>query len=198
MSLSGRQSRSPRTSLTWSLRRALASSAFGQRLKSSRGRALDEQAVVIPGTDPAALIVPSLTGLLTAVLVQSKLLAGRIEELLEADPFSTGPGLDAHQRQDRGQDPHRHRRRQPLPFSAHLALPTQASPRTGGSQVPWVEANSRPERETSSSNEPSSYRRSLLCRISHRGHAQADRPGKPHIQAHHPQPSRETSGPPVK
>ncbi|MEV0889089.1 IS110 family transposase [Streptomyces microflavus] len=50
--------------------------------------ALDEQTVVVPGTEAAARIVPSLAGSLAAVLDQRKLLAGRIEELLEAHPLS--------------------------------------------------------------------------------------------------------------
>ncbi|MGB9999699.1 IS110 family transposase [Streptomyces pseudogriseolus] len=50
--------------------------------------ALDEQTVVVPGTDAAALIVPSLAASLTAVLDQRRLLAARIEELLEAHPLS--------------------------------------------------------------------------------------------------------------
>lgn len=50
--------------------------------------ALDEQTVVVPGTEAAALIVPSLAGSLTSVLDQRKLLARRIEELLEAHPLS--------------------------------------------------------------------------------------------------------------
>jgi transposase len=50
--------------------------------------ALDEQTVVVPGTDAAALIVPSLAGSLQAVLDQRKLLAARIEELLEGHPLS--------------------------------------------------------------------------------------------------------------
>jgi transposase len=50
--------------------------------------ALDEQSVVVPGTDAAALIVPSLASSLQAVLDQRKLLAARIEELLEAHPLS--------------------------------------------------------------------------------------------------------------
>ena len=49
--------------------------------------ALDEQTVTVPGTEAAALIVPSLAGSLAAVLDQRKLLAGRIEELLEAHPL---------------------------------------------------------------------------------------------------------------
>lgn len=44
--------------------------------------ALDEQTVTVPGTDAAALIVPSLAGSLAAVRDQRKLLAGPIEELL--------------------------------------------------------------------------------------------------------------------
>ncbi len=50
--------------------------------------ALDEQTVTVPGTEAAALIVPSLAGSLTAVLDQRELLAGRIEELLDAHPLS--------------------------------------------------------------------------------------------------------------
>ncbi|CAM5597677.1 insertion element IS110 uncharacterized 43.6 kDa protein [Streptomyces canarius] len=50
--------------------------------------ALDEQTVVVPGTDAVALIVPSLASSLQAVLDQRKLLATRIEELLEAHPLS--------------------------------------------------------------------------------------------------------------
>lgn len=49
--------------------------------------ALDEQTVTVPGTEAAALIVPSPAGSLTAVLDQRKLLAGRIEELLESHPL---------------------------------------------------------------------------------------------------------------
>lgn len=50
--------------------------------------ALDEQTVTVPGTEAAALIVPSLAGSLTAVLDQRRLLAGRIEELLEVHALS--------------------------------------------------------------------------------------------------------------
>ncbi|WP_456154675.1 IS110 family RNA-guided transposase [Streptomyces chartreusis] len=50
--------------------------------------ALDEQTVVVAGTDAAALIVPSLADSLIAVLDQRKLIAARIEELLEAHPLS--------------------------------------------------------------------------------------------------------------
>jgi transposase len=50
--------------------------------------ALDERTVVVPGTDAAALIVPSLASSLQAVLDQRKLLATRIGELLEAHPLS--------------------------------------------------------------------------------------------------------------
>ncbi len=50
--------------------------------------ALDEQTVTVPGTEAAALIVPGSAGSLAAVLDQRRLLAGRIEELLEAHPLS--------------------------------------------------------------------------------------------------------------
>ncbi|GGW24775.1 hypothetical protein GCM10010339_94500 [Streptomyces alanosinicus] len=42
----------------------------------------------MPGTDAAALIIPSLTSSLSAILDQRKALATRIEELLEAHPLS--------------------------------------------------------------------------------------------------------------
>ncbi|TRV80099.1 IS110 family transposase [Streptomyces sp. 130] len=61
---------------------------MAERLVEDIFTALDEQTVVVPGTDAAALIVPSLAGSLQAVLDQRKLLAARIEELLEALPLS--------------------------------------------------------------------------------------------------------------
>ncbi|MGQ4712397.1 IS110 family transposase [Streptomyces anulatus] len=61
---------------------------MAERLVEDIFTALDEQTVVVPGTEAAALIVPSLAASLTAVLDQRKLLAGRIEELLEAHPLS--------------------------------------------------------------------------------------------------------------
>ncbi|MGW7418431.1 IS110 family transposase [Streptomyces sp. NPDC054863] len=61
---------------------------MAERLVTDVFTALDEQTVVVPGTDAAALIVPSLAGSLKAVLDQRKLLATRIEELLEAHPLS--------------------------------------------------------------------------------------------------------------
>lgn len=59
-----------------------------ERLVEETFAALDEQTVTVPGTEAATLIVPSLAGSLTAVLEQRKLLAGPIEELLEAHPLS--------------------------------------------------------------------------------------------------------------
>lgn len=61
---------------------------MAERLVEEIFEALDKQTVTVPGTDAAALTVPSLAGSLTAVLDQRKLLAGRIEELLEAHPLS--------------------------------------------------------------------------------------------------------------
>jgi transposase len=61
---------------------------MAERLVDEIFTALDEQTVTVPGTEAAALIVPSLAVSLTAVLDQRKLLAGRIEELLEAHPLS--------------------------------------------------------------------------------------------------------------
>ncbi|MFE6092441.1 IS110 family transposase [Streptomyces massasporeus] len=61
---------------------------MAERLINDVFTALDEQTVVVPGTDAAALIVPSLASSLQAVLDQRKLLAHRIEELLEAHPLS--------------------------------------------------------------------------------------------------------------
>ncbi|SOE21828.1 Transposase [Streptomyces sp. OK228] len=51
-----------------------------ERLFEDIFTALDEQTVTVPGTEAAALMVPSLAGSLTAVLDQRKLLAGRIED----------------------------------------------------------------------------------------------------------------------
>ncbi|MGX1027591.1 hypothetical protein RKD38_002272 [Streptomyces ambofaciens] len=61
---------------------------MAERLVADIFDALDEQTVVVPGTNAAALIVPSLAASLTAVLDQRRLLAARIEELLEAHPLS--------------------------------------------------------------------------------------------------------------
>lgn len=61
---------------------------MAERLVDEIFAALDEQTVTVPGTEAAALIVPGLAASLTAVLDQRKLLAGRIEELLEAHPLS--------------------------------------------------------------------------------------------------------------
>lgn len=61
---------------------------MAERLVEDIFTALDKQTVVVPGTDAAALIVPSLAGSLQAVLDQRKLLAARIEELLESHPLS--------------------------------------------------------------------------------------------------------------
>nr|WP_248861319.1 IS110 family transposase [Streptomyces halobius] len=61
---------------------------MAERLVEDIFAALDEQTVVVPGTDAAALIIPSLASSLSAILDQRKALAARIEELLEAHPLS--------------------------------------------------------------------------------------------------------------
>ncbi|MFI6527677.1 IS110 family RNA-guided transposase [Streptomyces uncialis] len=61
---------------------------MAERLVDDIFTALDEQTVVVPGTDAAALIVPSLATSLQAVLDQRRILAARIEELLENHPLS--------------------------------------------------------------------------------------------------------------
>ncbi|MET8809459.1 IS110 family transposase [Streptomyces sp. NPDC004546] len=61
---------------------------MAERLVANIFDALDEQTVVVPGTEASALIVPSLAASLSAVLDQRKVLAARIEELLEAHPLS--------------------------------------------------------------------------------------------------------------
>ncbi len=88
---------------------------MAERLVEDVFTALDEQTVVVPGTDTAALIIPGLVSSLGSVLDQRRLLAARIEELLEAHPLSPGPDFHArHRSQDRRPDPHRRRRRQGL------------------------------------------------------------------------------------
>ncbi len=61
---------------------------MAERLVDDIFTALDEQTVVVPGTEAAALIVPSLASSLAAVLDQRKALALRIEALLEAQSLS--------------------------------------------------------------------------------------------------------------
>ncbi|MGA5278653.1 IS110 family transposase [Streptomyces cellulosae] len=61
---------------------------MAERLVADIFDALDEQTVVVPGTEAFVLIVPSLAASLSAVLDQRKVLAARIEELLEEHPLS--------------------------------------------------------------------------------------------------------------
>ena len=71
---------------------------MAERLVEDIFTALDEQSVVVPGTDAAALIVPSLASSLQSVLDQRKLLAARIEDLLETHPLPPAlismPGIE--------------------------------------------------------------------------------------------------------
>lgn len=64
---------------------------MANRLTEGIFTAPDEQTVTVPGTDAAALIVPSLARSLTFVLDQRRLLEKRLEELLEVHPLSAVP-----------------------------------------------------------------------------------------------------------
>jgi transposase len=61
---------------------------MAERLAAEIRTALDEQTVTVPGTEAAALILPSLAASLRTVLDQRKKLGGNIEELLDAHPLS--------------------------------------------------------------------------------------------------------------
>ncbi|GGV46543.1 hypothetical protein GCM10010495_75100 [Kitasatospora herbaricolor] len=63
--------------------RPLAPRMFERGLVEDLLTALDEQTVIVPGTEAAALIVPNLAGSLRAFLDQRKLLEKRIQELLD-------------------------------------------------------------------------------------------------------------------
>lgn len=72
---------------------------LAERLVQEIFDALDEQTVVVPGTDAAALIIPSLARSLSTVLQQRALITARIETLLQAHPLSpvltSIPGIGA-------------------------------------------------------------------------------------------------------
>ncbi len=133
---------------------------MAERLVTEIFAALDEQTVTVPGTEAAALIVPSLAGSLTAVLDQRKLLAGRIEELLEDHPLSKvltsmpGVGVRTGARIliEVGDG-------SSFPTAGHLAAYAGLAPATRA-RAPRSAANSRQREETSSSREPSSFPRS--------------------------------------
>ncbi|MFI0715112.1 IS110 family transposase [Streptomyces inhibens] len=131
-----------------------------ERLVEDIFTALDEQTVVVPGTDAAALIVPSLAGLLQAVLDQRKLIAARIEELLEAHPLSKvltskpGIGVRTGARILIGVGD-----ASSFPSAAHLAAYAGLAPTTRSSRSSTA-ANNPPGEETNSSNGPSSSPRS--------------------------------------
>ncbi len=107
---------------------------MAERLVDDIFTAIDEQTVVVPGTDAAALIVPSLVGSLQAVLDQRKLLAARTEEPPGAPPSFQGPDVHARdRRQDRSQDPRRRRRRHQLPV--HRLRRPRSTTRSSGSSI---------------------------------------------------------------
>ena len=58
------------------------------RLAADILAALEEQTVVVPGTNSAAIILPSLAASLRTVLEQRRKLAANIEELLDTHPLS--------------------------------------------------------------------------------------------------------------
>ncbi|MFI7237592.1 IS110 family transposase [Streptomyces cyaneofuscatus] len=107
---------------------------MAERLVEDMFTALDEQTVAVPGTEAAALIAPGLAGSLAAVLDQRKLLAGRIEELLEAHPPSqvliSMPGVGIR---TGARNPHRGRGGSSFPSAAHLATYAGLAPATRNS-----------------------------------------------------------------
>lgn len=133
---------------------------MAERLVEDISTAQDEQTVVVPGTDAAALIVPSLAGSLQAVLDQRNLLAARIEELLEAHPLSkvltSMPGIGVRTGAriliDVGDG-------SSFP-SAATSPPMPDSPRRPAARGRRSAANNPPGEETSSSNGHSSSPRS--------------------------------------
>ena len=87
-----------------------------ERLIENLLTALDKQTLIAPGTETAALIVPSPAGSLRAFLDQPKLLEKPIQELLDEHPLPKIPHLHArHRHQDRSPGPDRRRRRQRVP-----------------------------------------------------------------------------------
>lgn len=139
-----------------------------ERLVEEIFAALDEQTVTVPGTEAAALTVPSLAGSLTAVLDQRNLLAGRIEELLEdhllpkALTPMPGAGVSTGARiliEVGGGST--------FPTAGHLAAYAGLAPATR-TRAPRSAANSPPGGE-SSSNGPSSSPRSPHSATQHRG-----------------------------
>lgn len=125
---------------------------MAERLVDDIFPALDEQSVVVPGTDAAALIVPSLASSLQAVLDQRKLLAARIEELLEDHPLSkvltSMPGIGVRTGARISSMSATAVRFRPPPTLPHTpALPRQPAVRARQSV-----ASHRPGEETSSSN----------------------------------------------
>jgi len=144
-------------------------SRMAERLVDDIFAALDEQTVAVPGTEAAALIVPSLAQSLTAVLDQRKLLAGRIEELLEAYSLSkvltsmSGVGVRTGARIliEVGDG-------STFPTAGHLAAYAGLALRTRGSGSS-IRGEQPSRRETSSSNGRSSSPRSLPWATLHRG-----------------------------
>ncbi len=142
---------------------------MAERLVEEIFAALDEQTVTVPGTEAAALIVPSLAVSLAAVLDQRKLLAGRIEELLEDHPLSkvltSMPGIGVRTGAriliEVGDG-------STFPTAGHLAAYAGLAPATRGSGSS-IRGEQPSRRGNKRSNGPSSSPRSPLWGTRHRG-----------------------------
>ncbi|GAA3767571.1 hypothetical protein GCM10022402_50160 [Salinactinospora qingdaonensis] len=102
---------------------------MAQRLIGDVFAALDEQTVVVAGTEAAATVIANLAASLRRTLDQRKGLQSEIEALPPGPPSFAGPDLDARNRgQDRGEDPDRRGRRLGLCFGGPSGLLCRARP----------------------------------------------------------------------
>jgi len=127
--------------------------------------ALDEQTVVVPGTNTLEVIVPSLAKSLAAVHDQRRALEAQVEALLEAHPLSpvltSMPGIGVRTAAvllvtvGDGSS---------FPSAAHLASYAGLAPRPGSPEARST-ANTPPGAGTGSSNARCSSPRSRPCTI---------------------------------
>ena len=134
---------------------------MAERLVEDIFAALDEQTVVVPGTDAAALIVPSL-GCLAHRRPRPAPTPRRPDRGTAGGPPSfPGPDLDArHRGQDRRPDPHRRRRRQRLPHGRPPGRLRRPGTRHPPLRLLDPRRTPRPGAATNSSNVPSTSPRS--------------------------------------